>query len=73
MKMHLRTFKVRICRLNHRTGPILDPSNFYGSNPYNKSEQVPEDYSTVSKFLNIDTGSLAKEAKVTSLDMQQLE
>ena len=47
--------------MNHRTGPILDPSNFYGSNPYNKSEQVPEDYSTVSKFLNIDTGSLAKE------------
>ena len=49
--------------MNHRTGPILDPSNFYGSNPYNKSEQVPEDYSTVSKFLNIDTGSLAKEAQ----------
>ena len=53
------TFKFRVAIANHRIGPYDSPTKRYLLNPYNNDETLPDDYSSVSSVLNIDTSSLA--------------
>jgi CBS domain-containing protein len=53
------TFKFRLAEPNHRTGPFDDPTTTFTLNPYNNDETLPDDYSSVSSVLNVDTTSLA--------------
>ena len=53
------TFKFRVAIANHKTGPYDSPTKTYLLNPYNNDETLPDDYSSVSSVLNIDTSSLA--------------
>ena len=53
------TFKFRLAESNHRTGPFDDPTTTFTLNPYNNDETLPDDYSSVSTILNVDTTSLA--------------
>lgn len=53
------TFKFRVATANHKSGPYDDPSNTFTLNPYNNDETLPDDYSSVSSILNVDTTSLA--------------
>jgi len=53
------TFKFRVATANHKGGAYDDPSVTFTLNPYNNDETLPDDYSSVSSVLNIDTTSLA--------------
>jgi len=53
------TFKFRLATANHKSGAYDDPSSTFTLNPYNNDETLPDDYSSVSSVLNIDTTSLA--------------
>ena len=53
------TFKFRLAQANHKTGPYDDYKTVFDLNPYNNDEKLPDDYSSVSSVLNIDTTSLA--------------
>ncbi len=53
----------RLAKPNHKFGKFDQPSFYFNTNPYFKSENLPEDYSASSKVLNIDTSSLSEEAQ----------
>ena len=53
------TFSVRVATANHKYGAYNNPSDFYDSNPYLRSNSIPSVYGTESTILNIDTASLA--------------
>jgi len=50
-------FIARLCTANHKEGPYTDPTKTYTLNPYTRQE-IQEQYSESSTFLNIDTKSL---------------
>jgi len=53
------TFQFRVAFANHKTGPYDAPLSYFNLNPYNDDETLPDDYSSVSTILNVDTTSLA--------------
>jgi hypothetical protein len=55
--------KFRVAKSNHKEGTFSDPSVSYTSNPYLNSENIPENYSSSSKTLNVDIESLASEVQ----------
>jgi hypothetical protein len=57
------TFTFRLAFANHKSGPYDIPDSYYTLNPYNNDETLPDDYSSVSSVLNVDTTSLASKAE----------
>ncbi len=53
----------RVSSSNHKYGPYNNPSDIYVSNPYNRNEFLPSEYSTTSTTLNVDTYSLAYQSQ----------
>ena len=58
-----RLISFRTCQPNHKTGSISEPSETYGSNPYNLSVTLATTYSASSTVLNVDIASLTEEAQ----------
>jgi hypothetical protein len=58
-------FVCRLAKANHRYGPYNDPSDIFISNPYNSelTTTLPEDYSSTTEILNIDTTSLSEQVQ----------
>ena len=54
-------FSVRICRPNHKKGPISNPTDVFTLNPYNKNVTLPTVYSASSTVLNVDIDSLMED------------
>jgi hypothetical protein len=54
--------RFRICKSNHKYGRITRPSDVYTTNPYTRTEDIPENYSATSNILNIDTFSMSQKA-----------
>ena len=52
----------RLANANHKGGQYNNPNLTYTVNPYNRSEQAQELYSSQSPYLNIDTHSLAEKS-----------
>jgi|TARA_R100000030_G_scaffold61725_1_gene46697 hypothetical protein len=50
--------RFRVANSNHKFGPYTSPTDFYGSNPYSRDNQIPELYSSSSSTLNVDLFSL---------------
>ena len=57
------TFKFKAAYANHKSGPYDVPSDTFTTNPYNNDEQLPDEYSSVSSILNVDTTSLASQVE----------
>ena len=53
------TFKFRLAEPNHKTGPYDDPATRFAINPYDDDQALPDDYTSTSPILNVDTTSLA--------------
>lgn len=53
----------RVAKQNHKYGPYNNPTDVYITNPYNKNESVPENYSSTSTLLNVDTFSLSEKVE----------
>jgi hypothetical protein len=53
----------RVAQSNHKEGAFNSPSLTYNINPYVKSENIPESYSTSSKVLNVDINGLCEEVQ----------
>jgi hypothetical protein len=52
--------RFRVAKSNHKLGPYDTPSRTYTVNPYVEGGQlIPENYSSTSTILNVDTASLA--------------
>ena len=51
--------KFRVAKSNHKYGPYDSPSVAYSNNPYYPDSGIPENYSSTSTLINIDTYSLA--------------
>mgnify|MGYP001157417472 CR=1 FL=1 len=58
-----RTMSFRVNQSNHKIGKFNDPSEVYGANPYNTTENVQSTYTSTSKTLNIGIVALAREAQ----------
>ena len=59
------SIRFRVATANHKYGPFNNPSDFYDSNPYLRSNAIPSVYSAESTILNVDTASLASEENPT--------
>ena len=55
------TITFRVASSNHKYGPYNNSSDFYTSNPYQRSTNISSTYSQSSTILNIDTFSLQSE------------
>ena len=55
----LITFRARVAQINHKFGPYNSPTKKVIKNPYDRSTNLPDTYSSASSILNIDTYSLA--------------
>ena len=53
----------RIAKSNHKYGPIDAPTDVYTKNPYDSTQTIPENYSSTSSILNIDTFSLSEKSR----------
>jgi hypothetical protein len=51
--------RFRICNPNHKSGPYNAGTKKYNLNPYDRSQIIPDSYSSTSSILNIDTFSLS--------------
>jgi hypothetical protein len=51
--------RFRICNPNHKSGPYNAGTKKYNLNPYDRSQVIPDSYSSTSSILNIDTFSLS--------------
>ena len=49
----------RVAKSNHKYGPISNPTDTFTVSPYNQSYTIPEEYSSSSILLNVDTASLS--------------
>lgn len=56
-------FSFRVATQNHKYGPYNLPTDIYKLNPYAREQIIPENYSTTSTILNIDTFSLANKVQ----------
>jgi hypothetical protein len=52
----------RVASANHKYGPYNSPDDVFDSNPYDRNNTLPTQYSETSTILNIDTFSLSQEA-----------
>lgn len=59
----VRAISFRVATPNHKYGPYNAPTTKFNINPYVKTENLSDNYSTSSKVLNIDTFSLSEEAQ----------
>jgi len=59
----IEAIRFRVASPNHKFGPFNSPTTEYISNPYIKTESLPNSYSNSSKVLNVDTYSLSQEAQ----------
>ena len=57
------TYRFRLCRPDHKTGPFASPETTYELNPLDRNETLPTAYSQGSTVLNIDTTALAAQAQ----------
>ena len=57
------TYRFRLCRPDHKTGPFASPETTYELNPLDRNETLPTAYSQGSTVLNIDTAALAAQAQ----------
>jgi hypothetical protein len=53
----------RVAAPNHKNGSFNNPTVTYTTNPYNKAENLPSQYSASSSVLNVDTFALSEEAQ----------
>ncbi len=53
--------KFRVAKSNHKYGPYNNPTDTFDRNPYDRNVSIPENYSSTSSILNIDTFSLSEE------------
>ncbi len=51
----------RVANSNHKYGPYNSPTEVFTSNPYNSSQLIPQDYSSTSTILNVDTYALSQQ------------
>jgi hypothetical protein len=51
----------RVASSNHKRGPYNNPTEVYTINPYASTIQIPENYSSTSSLLNVDTFSLSQQ------------
>jgi hypothetical protein len=49
----------RVAKSNHKYGPYNSPTVTYSNNPYYPNSVIPEDYSSTSTIINVDTYSLS--------------
>jgi hypothetical protein len=63
----------RLAVSNHKYGPYDSPTDFYVQNPYDRQNNVPENYSSTSTLLNIDTFSCQMKDNQNSGVGQELE
>ena len=59
----IERIRFRVAVPNHKFGQFDSPSTLYTSNPYIRTEEIGNFYSSNSKILNVDTSSLAREAQ----------
>ena len=59
----IERIRFRVATPNHKFGAFDSPTTLYTSNPYLRTEEIGNFYSSNSKILNIDTSSLAREAQ----------
>lgn len=52
----------RLAKSNHRFGAILEPTDIYIENPYNRETNISSNYTLTSSLLNVDTFSLSEDA-----------
>ena len=52
----------RLAKSNHRFGSILEPTDIYIENPYNRETNISSNYTLTSSLLNVDTFSLSEDA-----------
>ena len=57
------TYRFRLCRPDHKKGPIAAPTTTFELNPLDRNETLPTAYSQGSTILNIDTAALATAAQ----------
>ena len=57
------TYRFRLCRPDHKKGPITAPTTAFEVNPLDRNETLPTAYSQGSTVLNIDTAALATAAQ----------
>ena len=57
------TYRFRLCRPDHKSGPFATPEITYEVNPLDRNETLPTAYSQGSTVLNIDTTSLSAQAQ----------
>jgi hypothetical protein len=55
--------RFRVCTPNHKFGPFNNPESTYNINPYIKTENIGNVYSSTTKVLNVDTASLSEVAQ----------
>lgn len=56
--------RFRVCTPNHKLGPFNSPTSFYNQNPYDPENlNIPSNYNSASKILNVDTASLAQNSQ----------
>lgn len=53
--------RFRVASSNHRSGPYNSPSDIFTTNPYDRSNNIPSNYSSTSTILNVDTFSLSEQ------------
>ena len=56
----LPTISFRVAQSNHKYGPITAPTDTFGNSPYDENYTIPENYSSSSVILNVDTRTLAE-------------
>jgi hypothetical protein len=60
-ELTIPSISFRVANSNHKYGPYNDPTDFFDSNPYDRTNSIPSTYSETSSILNIDTFSLQNE------------
>ena len=53
----------RVAMPSHKIGPFNSPTTKFTTNPYFRTESIPDAYSASSKILNLDTYSISEEAQ----------
>jgi len=51
----------RVATSNHRFGPFNSPTDIFTANPYNRTIDIPSNYSSTSTILNVDTFGLSEQ------------
>ncbi len=54
--------RFRLSKSNHRSGTILNPTDIYTENPYDRETNISPNYTLTSSVLNVDTFSLSEDA-----------